>query len=136
MSARLDEIKARCEKATKGPWTALADGNQYLDTKYMPTAKCVASARVLGIQRPWNPHALLSFGFTPGEYETARFAEHDAAFIASAREDVPWLVSEVERLRSGLMLVASIVESSETDDADVLVIVGREARAVLNGDVR
>lgn len=121
---RLDEIRARCEKATPGPWE-----EQVMFHSEEPGHSAA------------GPHCVPDLSNEDvDELEADELAEEqaqaDAAFIAAARSDVPWLVSEVERLRAGLMLVASIVESSEADDADVLVIVGREARAVLNGDVR
>jgi hypothetical protein len=95
-TARLAQIKERAEKATDGPWHALADGNQYVNAAYLPTAECVPCARIEEILRPWNPHALIAFGFKPQEYETARFLERDADFIAASREDVPWLLTQLE----------------------------------------
>lgn len=99
----LEAIKKRAEAATKGPWRSMRDGNQYIGTKYMPTAKCVGASWVEGVVRPWNPHRLLAFGFPPEEYERARFLDADADFIAHARADVPALVAEVERLRAQLV---------------------------------
>ena len=94
-----EEIRARAEAATPGPWRAMADGNQYINTRYFPTAKCVGCARVDGLVRPWNPHALVAFGFDPKEYETARFLEPDATFIAHARSDIPALLAEIAALK-------------------------------------
>jgi hypothetical protein len=95
---RLREIEERAAKASPGPWRSLRDGNQYIQTSYLPTAKCVGASRVEGLVRPWNPHGLLAFGFKPSEYETARFLDADADFVAHAREDIPALIAEVGRL--------------------------------------
>ena len=68
--SRLDEIKGRCERATKGPWVGSMPANDHrfvvLDTLDLPVCH-VASIR-------------------------------NTDFIAHAREDVPWLLAEVERL--------------------------------------
>lgn len=96
----LNIMEARANRATKGPWSTFADGNQYKDTIYMSTAKLVAAYKIPEIVRPWNPHAYLSFGFTPKEFETARFIEEDAEFIAHARQDVPALIAEIRRIKN------------------------------------
>lgn len=98
----LREIEERCEKATPGPWRSMRDGNQYVKTDYMPTAHCVGASTVEGLVRPWNPHRYVSFGFRPQEFETARFLDEDADFIAAARSDLPLLLAEVRRLREEL----------------------------------
>lgn len=90
---RLKAIEERAAKASPGPWRSMRDGNQYINTRYMPTARLVGASRVDGVVRPWNPHALLARGFTPDEYETARFLDADADFIAHARDDIPYLLA-------------------------------------------
>jgi len=107
---RLAEISERAKKASPAPWRAMADGNQYIKTNYIPAAVVVAAARVDGLVRPWNPHALLAFGFKPEEYETARFLSDDADFIAAARNDVPDMASEIVRLR---LVLRRIVNESD-----------------------
>ena len=98
----LDSVAQRAEAATKGPWVSMRDGNQYVNTRYLPTAQVVGASRVDGIVRPWNPHALIAFGFKPQEYETARFHDADADFIAHARTDLPRLV-QMLRLAVGTL---------------------------------
>ncbi len=73
MSERLDEIKARAEAATEGPWTGNNGdgyGAYYVDN---PTGRTVARCDY-------------------GPYEGSR----DATFIAHARTDIPRLVAAVE----------------------------------------
>lgn len=98
LEEKLTEIKTREALATKGPWRAAEQGNQYHNTMYMPCAKLCASSVVPELVRPWNPHAYLARGFKPSEFETSRFFSTDARFIAHARTDIPYLVAEIERL--------------------------------------
>jgi len=66
----LEAIKARCEAATPGPWEIKDRGH----FAYM------SGPRHVGVGGRWLPA--------------------DAAFISHAREDVPALIAEVERLRA------------------------------------
>ena len=79
--------------ATPGTWRSMRDGNQFLNTSYMPTATVVGASRIDGPKRPWNPHALIAFGFTPKEYETVRLKDADADFICAL---VNWVRSVIE----------------------------------------
>ena len=108
-------IWARANAATAGEWRSMREGNQFIKTKYMPAAECVGASRVDGIVRPWNPHALLAFGFPPDEYEKARFLDADADFIAAARTDVPALCNRVEELESALREIAIGKTSADND---------------------
>lgn len=69
---RLEQIKKRCEEATDRKWHA----SQYMDDgKWGVTdnaGRIIVSTRSTGL------------------------TEADAQFIASAREDVPWLLKEVD----------------------------------------
>ena len=70
----IEEIKRRCEGASPGPWTSYVEGREQMSGS--------------------------SFIMTAGEdiYLTgATTADQD--FIAHARQDIPKLVAEVERLR-------------------------------------
>lgn len=108
----LQELTRLHEAATPGPWRSLRDGNQFIETDYIPTAKVVGASRIEGPRRPWNPHALLAFGFKPEEYETVRLVDADADLVAAMRNAPPLLLTaasesaslraEVERLRSQL----------------------------------
>lgn len=110
MTLDLDAIRVLAAAATPGPWRSMRDGNQYIGTRYMPTAKCVGTSRVDGIVRPWNPHAYIAWGFPAEKFEVAQFLDADADFIAAAREAVPALCNAVERL------------TRERDEARVLVL--------------
>lgn len=76
-----DRLKELREGATPGRWQAMRDGNQYVETRYMPTEKCVGASRIDGILRPWNPHAAIAFGIRAEQHEVARFLDADADFI-------------------------------------------------------
>ncbi len=70
----LSEIKKRAEKATKGPWKA------YIEGRDMQSAS--------------------SFIQTTGkDIELTDATEADYDFIANARQDIPKLLEEIERLR-------------------------------------
>lgn len=88
----IDALAKLEAKATPGPWASLRDGNQYVETNYIPTAKLVGASRISGVRRPWNPHALLAFGFRPEEYETVRFVDADADLVAALRNAAPALI--------------------------------------------
>ena len=76
---QLQAIKERAEKATDGPWK-------------------VGKASPNGAQNIGTVYGLLTA-------QTTR--EENAEFIANARQDIPQLVAEVERLREGLETIAN-----------------------------
>lgn len=78
-----DALRSLSQAATPGMWRSMRDGNQYLEASYMPTAKCVGASRIDGPKRPWNPHALIAFGFKPEEYEKVRMTDADADFVCA-----------------------------------------------------
>ncbi|UYZ12187.1 hypothetical protein A6764_00045 [Brevibacillus sp. WF146] len=79
----LTAIRERAEKATPGPW--LWSGAKVLNGKYMFVP-----------QGSYLADTLITFGDT---YENGGY---DAEFIAHAREDIPRLLAEIERLRTAL----------------------------------
>lgn len=87
---QLDAIRARMEAATPGPWEAW-------------TAVCCPDCGwVDGPKRTVCP-------VYEGTKRTHTLDANDAEFIASAREDVPALLAEVERLQAlGALLSADI----------------------------
>ena len=96
MTDRLEEIRARAEAATPGPWRwrglLAAKGSEQTYAGY--------PQRVFG--RNTDPvdtsPALIAETFD-GHSDTA---PPNADFIAHAREDIPYLLAEIERLRAAL----------------------------------
>ena len=73
----LEEIRSRSESATAGPWTSFVEGRDHQSGS--------------------------SFIRTSGEdIELAGATVADQDFIAHARQDVPRLLEEIERLRRSL----------------------------------
>ena len=72
--AELQQMQARCEAATKGPWRSLVEGRDHLSGS--------------------------DFIRTAGEdIELSGATTADQDFIAHARQDVPRLIAEIRRLR-------------------------------------
>ena len=75
-AARLAAIRARVEKATAGPWKSRVNGQK--------------------------PYKHVQFDRGPeyrALYTTSPLEAFDADFIAHAREDIPYLLALVQRLR-------------------------------------
>ena len=95
---QLAAIRARAEAATPGPWRVVEDiewgtgAAEYHWYRYVdgPT----------------------DYGDEYG-YEYQILSREDAAFIAHAREDIPALVAEVERLQAELARVRPVVEAAQ-----------------------
>lgn len=82
---RLVEIRQREQAATPGPWRVIP-GDEW----------CQKSGNADGIASLESDHAdivMTDAGMYPPN-------QADAAFIAEARSDVPWLLAEVDRLKS------------------------------------
>ena len=115
---QLAEIEERLRAATPGPWQAMRQGNQYIETDYLPTAKVVGASVVTGLKRPWNPHAYISFGMRATTHEEARFTDADADFIAHAPTDIAALIAEVRRLREALKQACTCVTCNGAGEID------------------
>lgn len=91
---QLAEIKARCEAATEGPW-------EY-DERVRVAA--VYSGERRNCFLDWEPNDWLSYYKFPvsayGEELTDEQRLATMRFIAHAREDIPALLAEVDRLRA------------------------------------
>jgi hypothetical protein len=74
---QLDEIRARVQRASRGPWRAV-------DVRHQKGGQI----------RIFGSGALLANVLRSGPAPTA-----DAEFIAQARADIEWLLAEVKRLR-------------------------------------
>ena len=82
MSDRLNEIRARAEAATPGPWVAYGNTVEQEKTGWHT---------VVGTEMTGQAYMA---------YERLTTKNEDAIFIAHAREDIPYLLAEVERLRA------------------------------------
>lgn len=103
---RLHEIETRAAKATAGPWCwgddwqglkvsepDEYDGDKYADLQLMGARESIIGLRIDHHQPEWDVR-------DPREAPNAA----DRAFIATARDDVPWLCA---RLREALGLSPS-----------------------------
>ena len=97
--AQLSTLEKLARGATAGPWRSMRDGNQYLGTRYMPTARCVGASRVEGLLRPWNPHAAIAFGQPATEHEVVRLLDADADYIAACSPEV--ILALIAAVRKG-----------------------------------
>lgn len=88
----LDRLAELEGKATKAPWRSMRAGNQYVKTRYMPTAECVGASEINELPRPWNPHAMVSF-MKLDAAETSRFKDDDGDFLAALRNSAPALIA-------------------------------------------
>ena len=93
LTDHLDEIEARAEAATPGPWRAsLLDGVTYEDG---------SSSHVAGIYPG-------STSGPPPVFVTNSIDRRDAEFIAASRTDVPALLAEVRRLQAAVERVRAL----------------------------
>lgn len=99
-----DELADLDRVASPAPWRSLRDGNQYIKTRYMPTAECVGASRMEGLPRPWNPHRYVSFGFRAEEHEMPRFLDNDGDLIQALRNNLPEIVAALRAQSATLAL--------------------------------
>lgn len=85
---RIDEIKARCEAATPGPW----------ETEGAKLNRAVIGGKVELLN--WVGDSLF-------------YSKDDFAFIAAAREDIPFLLAMVDTLQAGQKMMESDQASAE-----------------------
>ena len=85
MNDRLSEIEARVQEAPPGPWGEREDYDYYEGGTYI-TSPC-----------PDPKYA---------DKDVCRMCGAGKDFIKAAREDIPWLIEEVKRLRKGLTALA------------------------------
>ena len=81
----LDEIRARCDAATPGPWKYMVEGRDHTSGD---------SFIMRGTKGDRHPDLYLSADGNPA-------TDADCDFVASARQDVPRLLQEIARLRRG-----------------------------------
>jgi hypothetical protein len=107
----LNAIKKRCEAATEGPWR-FAD--THLRSGFFSDHETVCD---------WGAYAVVG---SP--------ARRNQDFIAHAREDVPKLVAEVERLRGKLEYLADGVRGCSHDKGGCVNCMKEVAKQALSGE--
>ena len=92
--SRIEEIKARAEAATPGPWSAADERELWREEDpSIEPSWCVSQ------MRPGFEAMSPTEGYLGDVFTTAGFfegTEADARFVAAAREDVPYLLRLVE----------------------------------------
>ncbi|KZE57386.1 hypothetical protein SJY89_13710 [Bacillus velezensis] len=102
---KLEEIRQRADAATEGPWR-------------------------IGKQ---SPNGLNNIGTIGGLLTAQTTDEDDAKYIAHSRQDVPWLISEIDRLNSGIDSVIYDLRNEDTTDPHIVDQITQNLVAVLNG---
>ena len=92
---RISEIRARVNAATPGPWTLCDNGTEVMSVH----------------AEPYGPAVLVDTRFFR-EADNLRERE-DAAFIAHAREDVPYLLDRITDLLDALGFAQAVIRSGE-----------------------
>lgn len=131
---RLAEIRARAAHATPGPWKCwnAFNLNYAMGDRRGQPSRDVAMARL-------GPDASVGVGVTSTiAHGDIRMLSDDAEFIAHAREDIPALLAEVERMRAreeAVMTFAEFVAGQRPewirDDSMLRRRMVEEARALL-----
>ncbi|MED3508728.1 hypothetical protein [Bacillus velezensis] len=102
---KLEEIRQRADAATEGPWR-------------------------IGKQ---SPNGLNNIGTIGGLLTAQTTDEDDAKYIAHARQDIPWLISEIDRLNSGIDSVLYDLRNEDITNPHVVEQITENLVAVLNG---
>lgn len=100
--ADLDEIEARANAATPGPWD-VSDGNE---GDWPPRPLWMVTNEAFH-----NPPADDDTPWIAAELHTG--VRDDAEFVAAARTDVPRLLAEVRRLRAALASLPAATDTPE-----------------------
>ncbi|MGR7976555.1 hypothetical protein [Bacillus velezensis] len=102
---KLEEIRQRADAATEGPWR-------------------------IGKQ---SPNGLNNIGTIGGLLTAQTTDEDDAKYIAHARQDIPWLISEIDRLNSGIDSVLYDLRNEDITNPHVVEQITENLVSVLNG---
>jgi hypothetical protein len=107
-SSWIAEAKARCEKATPGPWRSRGMGG---DSYVLAPTHQWHSAAPNNIGFPIAvPRTYGESGDTKIDFSSAGFSHSDARFIAHARTDLPRALSEIESLSERLRAAKAELE--------------------------
>lgn len=104
---RLDQIRARVEAATPGPWETREDGDYYLGGTY------IGHGPYFYDKSKWDGCGLVptTKGYRNGvaeyfETDVCRVeSSDDLEFLVHARSDVPWMLERIAELESALQEV-------------------------------
>jgi hypothetical protein len=118
---RLAAIQARMDAATKGPWGFVTDGcDCYGGCQHGENGSEFAYAIVTPVHDQWglgdksgdvcNPDDATDYVHHQ-RTEVMQFTIADGEFIAAARSDVPWLVSELSRHHAAIQAVRGFVQT-------------------------
>lgn len=94
----LDAIKAREQEATSGPWTnGMRDSGDAHMCRVFARREADPPKGAYGEQvaLTWHPEFMVSYVGLSHQQNV-----HNAEFIAHARQDIPALIAEIERLRA------------------------------------
>ena len=129
----LQPIKARCEAATPGPWfvvrgdddhamgaVGIATGERVSDD-FFEYGRCADHEKTVAVTL-WQAPRIAT-------HQSNRWHE-DAAFIASARTDVPALLAEVARLQDAIAAVKRAVVECVNGDVHVSACLVEECDCV------
>lgn len=124
---RLAEIKARCEAATPGPWDwdVVDDAHMLLGTKGLEAFE----GAVLGVRRCEACRKQ-----SPERSPCGWPNRANGDFIAAAREDVPYLLTEVERLRAEVARLEAKSKALRAECSDLWEVIERTKDALRDYD--
>ena len=84
---QIEEIRARCDKATPGPWIYPEPDDANSDDPYCREGYVIGPQAIQGL------------------YETMSYEPPDSRFIAHARQDIPALLDYIEELEAEIATV-------------------------------
>ncbi len=150
-TARLGEIRERVAAATEGPWEHgdrqfTAGVNERFGTDACAHCRRHGDPTWIGVRdingqkmlthvhtdaEPWWKHGIFAFrdsgsSVVVHDTEYGYMDQADAEFIAHAREDVPWLLAEVERLTAERDRARDLAARLEAQIARVEALAERE----------
>lgn len=131
MSDRLSEIKEREAKATPGPWIWFHSQSHpehwEVDGKSELMPGHTGWQILGGVEEPDGPEDY-GWAVLHGKHSEDEITPSlgDVAFAASARQDIPWLVSEVERLTAENARLRAFLDEILTHPADCHGIVAAD----------
>lgn len=113
MNPSTADLRRLLAEASAAPWTSMRVGNQYVGTRYLPTATVVGASKIPQLPRPWNPHAVISF-MTLDAAEESRFFDADADLIVALRNHAEALLDVADAARE----VRQLADVADMDGAN------------------